>query len=105
MLALGLLLTLRYAVREDYRKALPLYLITVLVKPQALMLAPLGLCALLVHWAGRKWDKAAIKRALDLYNNDRPAFRALQKRGMETDFSWDVPAGRYMELFRNMLSW
>ena len=48
---------------------------------------------------------AAIKRALNLYENNRPAFRALQKKEMETDFSWDVPAGRYMELFRNMLSW
>ena len=48
---------------------------------------------------------AAIRRALNLYNSNRPAFRALQKKEMETDFSWDVPAGRYMELFRNMLSW
>ena len=48
---------------------------------------------------------AAIKRALDLYRNNRPAFHALQKREMEMDFSWDVPAGRYMELFHNMLSW
>ena len=48
---------------------------------------------------------AAIKRALDLYTNHKPAFRALQKREMEMDFSWDVPAGRYMELFNNMLSW
>ena len=48
---------------------------------------------------------AAVKRALDLYNNNTSAFRALQKREMEMDFSWDVPAGRYMELFRNMLSW
>ena len=31
--------------------------------------------------------------------------RALQKKEMETDFSWNVPAARYMELFRNMLSW
>ena len=48
---------------------------------------------------------ASLKRCLDLYNNNREAFRALQKRGMETDFSWDVPAQRYMELFENMLSW
>jgi len=48
---------------------------------------------------------ASIKRALNLYNNNREAFRDLQKREMETDFSWDVPAGRYMELFHNMLSW
>ena len=48
---------------------------------------------------------ASLKRCLNLYNNNRPAFQALQKRGMETDFSWDVPAARYMDLFRNMLSW
>ena len=48
---------------------------------------------------------AAVKRALDLYNNDREGFRALQKYEMEQDFSWDVPAAKYMELFNNMLSW
>ena len=48
---------------------------------------------------------AAVKRALNLYNDNREAFRALQKKEMETDFSWDVPAGRYMDLFHNMLSW
>ena len=48
---------------------------------------------------------AALKRALSLYNNNRDAFRALQKKEMETDFSWNVPAGRYMELFHQMLAW
>lgn len=48
---------------------------------------------------------AAVKRALTLYNEDLPAFRALQKREMETDFSWDVPAAKYMEQFQRMLSW
>ena len=48
---------------------------------------------------------ASLKRCLDLYNNNREAFRALQKKEMEMDFSWDVPAGKYMELFNNMLSW
>ena len=46
---------------------------------------------------------ASLKRALDLYSYNRDGFRALQKRGMEQDFSWDVPAGRYMELFHRML--
>jgi len=45
----------------------------------------------------------AIKRALKLYNEDREAWIALQKREMETDFSWNVPAGRYMDLFKQML--
>ena len=48
---------------------------------------------------------ASIQRALHLYNTDREDWRALQKKEMETDFSWNVPAARYMELFRNMLSW
>ncbi len=48
---------------------------------------------------------ASLKRALALYNNNREGFRALQKKEMETDFSWDVPAGKYMELFEKMLAW
>ncbi len=48
---------------------------------------------------------AALKRALNLYNYNRDGFRRLQKVEMEQDFSWNVPAGRYMELFHNMLSW
>ena len=48
---------------------------------------------------------ASLKRCLYLYNNNREGFRELQKREMEQDFSWDVPAGRYMELFQHMCSW
>ena len=44
----------------------------------------------------------ALKRCLDLYNNHREDFRALQKTDMEQDFSWDKPAGKYMELFNHM---
>ena len=44
----------------------------------------------------------ALKRCLWLYQNDRKAFRALQKRDMEQDFSWDQPAQKYMELFERM---
>ncbi len=45
---------------------------------------------------------AAIIRCVHLYRNDRAGFHALQQREMEQDFSWNVPAGRYMELFRRM---
>ncbi len=45
---------------------------------------------------------AAVKRALHLYHNDREGFIALQHTDMSQDFSWNVPAGRYMELFRQM---
>jgi len=46
----------------------------------------------------------AVKRALGLYHYNRDGFRALQHTDMIQDFSWDVPAGRYMELFHRMLS-
>ena len=48
---------------------------------------------------------AAIKRCLNLYNGNRQAFQALQVRDMSQDFSWDVPARKYMEAFRRMLAW
>ena len=47
----------------------------------------------------------ALKRCLHLYRNDPEGFRALQRRDMQQDFSWDKPAGRYMELFYRMLGW
>ena len=42
---------------------------------------------------------ATVKRCLALYNQDPEAFRALQKKDMEQNFSWDKPAQKYMELF------
>ena len=48
---------------------------------------------------------AAVKRALNLYKDQPDAWKALIKKEMEMDFSWDVPASRYMELFHNMISW
>ncbi len=45
----------------------------------------------------------AVKRALGLYHYNRDGFRRLQHTDMCQDFSWDVPAGRYMELFARML--
>ena len=47
----------------------------------------------------------ALKRCLALYNGNPEGFRALQYTDMCQDFSWNVPAGRYMELFRQMLGW
>ena len=47
---------------------------------------------------------AAVKRALALYKDEK-AWTSLIKREMEMDFSWDVPAGRYMELIHHMCSW
>ena len=48
---------------------------------------------------------AAVKRCLNLYHNDRDGFRSLQYREMCQDFSWNKPAGKYMDLFHRMLGW
>ena len=45
----------------------------------------------------------ALKRCLDLYHHNRAAFQELQYVDMTQDFSWDKPAGRYMELFYRMI--
>ena len=44
----------------------------------------------------------ALKRCLHLYKENPEGFRALQYRDMTQDFSWNKPAARYMELFRQM---
>ncbi len=44
----------------------------------------------------------AILRCLNLYNHAPQDFRRLQKTDMQQDFSWDVPADRYMTLFKRM---
>ena len=48
---------------------------------------------------------AAVRRALNLYNHNPEGFKALRKRDMEQDFSWNKPAQRYMSLFRQMMTW
>ena len=48
---------------------------------------------------------ASLKRCLNLYNYNRTAFESLQYKEMCQDFSWNKPAGRYMDLFHQMLGW
>ncbi len=44
----------------------------------------------------------AVLRALDLYR-DKGAWGSLVHRDMCQDFSWNLPAGRYMDLFRRLV--
>ena len=46
---------------------------------------------------------AAVKRCIHLYRDNRDGFKALQYTDMTQDFSWNVPAKRYMDLFHQML--
>ena len=45
---------------------------------------------------------ASLKQCLHLYRDNREGFRKLQHRDMSQDFSWNIPAGKYMELFQSI---
>ncbi len=47
---------------------------------------------------------SSIDAALALYYENRDAFNALAKRNMQIDFSWQVPAGEYMQLYTKLLT-
>ncbi|HIT68937.1 MAG TPA: glycosyltransferase family 39 protein [Candidatus Aphodomonas merdavium] len=58
VLALGLLATVLLVQQGRWEAALPVFTVTVLMKPQALIVAPLGLLALVLHRsAWRRWLK------------------------------------------------
>ncbi len=61
VLALGLMLVAVYTMERRWDKVLPVYMLCVLIKPQALMLGPLGLAALLLEIA-RKGEKKPWKQ-------------------------------------------
>ncbi len=46
----------------------------------------------------------AIDRAVGLYYNDRDRWNELAKHDMECDFSWQVPAAEYMQLYTELMS-
>jgi len=54
VLALGLMLVAVLALEHKWEKALPVYMLCVLIKPQALMLGPLGLTALVMDLLSEK---------------------------------------------------
>lgn len=54
VLALGLLLVAIFTLERRWDKVLPTYMLCVLIKPQALMLGPLGLAAVIMDFAQKK---------------------------------------------------
>lgn len=44
-----------------------------------------------------------LKRAFEFFRSDPATFQALQRRGMETDFSWKSPTLEYIKLYRSLL--
>jgi starch synthase len=45
----------------------------------------------------------ALAQALELYQ-DQKQLKAMQKRGMARDFSWQATSNAYLELYRQMVS-
>jgi len=56
VLCLGLLVVAMLAVRRKWAALLPVYVLCILIKPQALMLGPLGLLVLVLDWIKHKED-------------------------------------------------
>jgi starch synthase len=46
----------------------------------------------------------AIYRTLDVYFNKKDAWKKAVYNGMIADFSWDKPAGEYMELYEKLIN-
>lgn len=44
-----------------------------------------------------------IRSALDVYENNQPAWQQLVKQAMERDFSWNKPAKAYINLYQELL--
>ena len=40
-----------------------------------------------------------LREAVDLYHNNKKAWKALMKAGMTADFSWNKSAGEYLEIY------
>ena len=45
---------------------------------------------------------SAVQRAFDLYGN-REKWRNVQRQAMKQDFGWRASAGRYQELYRELV--
>jgi starch synthase len=43
-----------------------------------------------------------LREAVELYHNDRKAWKSLQISAMTADFGWKKSAGEYLEIYRNL---
>jgi starch synthase len=56
------------------------------------------------QWEEPEAVLGTLRWAIDTYHNKREAWQRMQKRGMETDFSWDKSAKEYIELYQQIIS-
>ena len=45
-----------------------------------------------------------LREAVDLYNDDKKAWKGLQKEGMSADFSWKSSAQQYLDIYNRILN-
>jgi glycogen synthase len=43
-----------------------------------------------------------VRRAVDLYLNDKKRWSEIMRRGMETDFSWTESAKMYKKIYKDL---
>ena len=46
----------------------------------------------------------ALGRAMTMFRSDSPSWTALQRNGMKRDWGWDPSAGRYLDLYKEVLA-
>ena len=44
-----------------------------------------------------------LREAVDLYHNNKKAWRGLQKESMSADFSWTNSAKQYLDIYQRIL--
>lgn len=66
VLCLGLMVVAWQAIRSQWIALLPTYVLCALIKPQALMLGPLGLIVLIVEWVRKPESRKAMMRGLGI---------------------------------------
>jgi starch synthase len=56
------------------------------------------------NWEEPEAVLGTLRWALDTYRRKQPAWKRMQGRAMETDFSWDKSARRYVEIYETALA-
>ncbi len=94
--ALGLMLVAWLAIRRKWKIVLPLYVLCVLVKPQALMLGFLGLTAIIMAWIRHREDRKPILMGV--------GFSLLTALAVAVPFTGRQPATWLFDLYAKTLA-
>ena len=91
-----LMLVAWLAIQRRWRVLMPVYLLSALIKPQALMLGPLGLLAIVLRWIHNKEDRKSILQGFGI--------SILLGIVLILPFKGEQPYGWLISLYQNTLS-